>query len=102
MIDDSNIETSKWLIKGISKRRLQIEKLEALRQIARTEKKKARIKSNCYFDECKNCINREYNDNLLCCLSNRLSLAWHKLFLELPFINKFVSKNKFCNMFEKE
>ena len=59
------------------------------------------MKSDCYFDECKYCINKEYNDDLVCCLSNRLSLAWHKLLLELPLINKLIDKHKFCYWFEE-
>ena len=64
--------------------------------------KKITMKSDCYFKECKDCINREYNNELLCCLSNRLGLAWHRLFLEIPIINKFIDKHRFCYMFEKE
>lgn len=60
------------------------------------------MKSDCYFDECKYCVYKKYNDDLVACLSNRLSLAWHKLLLELPLINKFVDKHKFCYWFEKE
>lgn len=60
------------------------------------------MKSNCYFEECKDCINREYNNDLVCCLSNRLSLAWHRMMLELPFINKFIDKHKSCHWFKKE
>lgn len=60
------------------------------------------IESDCYFDECKCCINKQHNDELLYCLSNRLGLAWHKLFLEIPIINKFIDKYRFCYMFEKE
>lgn len=60
------------------------------------------MKSDCYFDECKHCIWREHSDYLVCCLSNRLSLAWHRLFLEMPIINKLIEKHKFCHMFKKE
>ena len=60
------------------------------------------MKSDCYFDECKDCINREYNNDLVCCLSNRLSLAWHRFLLEMPIVNKFIDKHKFCYWFEKE
>ena len=60
------------------------------------------MKSDFYFDECKYCINREYNDDLICCLSNRLSLAWHILLLEMPLINKFIDKHKYCHWFERE
>ena len=59
------------------------------------------MKSDCYFDECKDCIYREYNNYLNVCLTNRLSLAWHRLLLELPFINKFVDRHKFCHWFQK-
>lgn len=55
-----------------------------------------------YFKECEYCIYKEYNDDLLCCLSNRLSLAWHRFILEMPLINKFIDKHKFCYTFEKE
>lgn len=67
-----------------------------------TDWTKRDMKTNCYFDECRHCVNREYNNDLACCLSNRLGLAWHKLLLELPIINKFIDKQKFCYWFEKE
>lgn len=60
------------------------------------------MKSDCYFEECEHCIWRECNDDLICCLTNRLSLAWHKLLLEMPLINKIIDKHKFCYMFVKE
>ena len=60
------------------------------------------MESDCYFDECKNCIYKEHNEDLLCCLSNRLNLALHRLLLEIPLVNKFIDKNKYCYMFEKE
>jgi hypothetical protein len=56
------------------------------------------MKSDCYFEECRNCINRKYNDDLICCVSNRLALAWHKMLVEL----KLANGNKYCNYFEKE
>ena len=59
------------------------------------------MKSNCYFEECKYCINRNYNDELICCLTNRLSLTWHRYLLEMPFVNKLVDKEKHCPYFEK-
>ena len=60
------------------------------------------MESGCYFDECENCVWREVNNDLVVCLSSRLSLAWHKLFLELPLINKFIDKHKYCHWFVKE
>ena len=60
------------------------------------------MKSDCYFEECKDCIYKEYNDNLIVCLTNRLGLAWYKLLLELPIINKFIDKYRFCYYFQKE
>lgn len=60
------------------------------------------MKSDCYFEECKNCINREYSNDLICCLSNRLHLAWHRLLLELPLIDKLMDKHESCNYFEKD
>ena len=60
------------------------------------------MESDCYFDECKDCVYRKYNGDLIGCLTNRLSLAWHKLLLEMPFINKFIDKQKFCYWFQKE
>ena len=57
--------------------------------------------NDCYFKECEDCIYREYNDDLASCLSNRLRLAWHRLLLEIPFINKFIDGNKYCYWFEK-
>lgn len=55
-----------------------------------------------YFDECEHCINKEYNDDLVCCLSNRLSLAWYRVLLELPIVNRFVDKHKYCQAYEKQ
>ena len=60
------------------------------------------MKSDCYFDECKDCIWREHNNDLVGCLGNRLNLAWHKLLLEMPLINKLIEKEKYCTWFEKE
>ena len=60
------------------------------------------MKSDCYFDECKDCIYREHNNYLNVCLTNRLSLALHRMMLELPFINKVIDKHKFCHWFTKE
>ena len=60
------------------------------------------MKSNCYFDECKTCLFREHNDDLMGCLTNRLSFAWHKMFLELPIINKLIDKNKYCHWYEED
>lgn len=60
------------------------------------------MNSDCYFEECNNCINKEYNDQLYCCLNSRLSLAWHKFLLELPIINRLIDRHKHCNWFEKE
>ena len=60
------------------------------------------MKSNCYFEECKDCLYRKHNDDLLCCLTNRLGLAFHELLKELPIINKFIDSYKYCHYFEKE
>ena len=60
------------------------------------------MKSDCCFDECKDCLNKEYNDKLLGCATNRLSLAFHKLFKEIPIINRFTDDCKHCNWYEKE
>ena len=60
------------------------------------------MKADGYFEECKDCINKEYNDDFMGCLTNRLSLAWYRMLLELPVINKFIDKHKFCYWFEKE
>lgn len=60
------------------------------------------MKNDCYFDECKDCLWREYNNDLICCLTSRLNLAWHKLFIELPIINKFIDKNRYCHWYERD
>lgn len=60
------------------------------------------MKSDCYFEECNDCIYKEYNDDLIVCLTNRLGLVWYKLLLELPIINKFIDKYRFCYYFQKE
>lgn len=60
------------------------------------------MKSNCYFDECKDCINNQYNDDLFCCAASRLGLAWYRLFKEIPIINRFVNDYKYCNWYQKE
>ena len=57
-------------------------------------------KLNSYFDECENCLYKEHNDDLWCCLTNRLSLAWHKLLLELPIISKFIDNNRHCYSYQ--
>lgn len=58
--------------------------------------------NNCYFEECKNCMYKEYNNDLVCCLSNRLGLAFHKLLKEIPFVNKLIDKNRYCYGFTME
>ena len=55
------------------------------------------MKSDCYFEECKHCINRHFNDKLMCCITNRISLAWHNCLLKIPVINKFITKEKYCH-----
>lgn len=60
------------------------------------------MKSDCCFEECKDCLHREYADNLYCCQANRLGLAWHRLIKELPFINKFADDYRYCNWYQKE
>lgn len=60
------------------------------------------MNSDCYFDECKDCMNRQYSDDLCCCAANRLGLAWYRLLKEIPIINKFIEDNKCCDWFEKE
>lgn len=57
------------------------------------------MRSDCYFDECKDCVYREYNNSLVCCLTNRLSLAFYKLFAEIPIVNKFIDNYKHCYSF---
>lgn len=60
------------------------------------------MKSDCHFDECKDCLYRERNDDLLCCAGSRLCLAWHRLIKELPIINKFIDDDYYCNWYQKE
>lgn len=60
------------------------------------------MKSDCYFDECKDCLYRECSDKLVGCAASRLGLAWYRLIKELPIINKFVVDYKYCNWFQKE
>lgn len=60
------------------------------------------MKSNCYFEECKNCMYKEYNDDLIGCLSNRLGLAFYQLFKEIPIANKFINDYRYCHWFQKE
>ena len=58
------------------------------------------MKSDCYFEECKHCINRQFNNKFIECLINRLSLEWHNCLLEIPIINKFIKKDKHCNWYK--
>lgn len=60
------------------------------------------MKSDCNFKECKYCMYKEYGDDLLRCAASRLGLAWHKLFKELPIVNKFINDDKHCIWFQKE
>lgn len=60
------------------------------------------MKSSYYFDECKDCLHREYSDKLYCCAASKLGLAWYRVLKELPIINKFVVDYKYCNWFLKE
>lgn len=60
------------------------------------------MKSDCYFDECKDCMYKEHSDDLLCCAASRLGLAMYRLIKELPIINKLIDDNKYCNWYQKE
>lgn len=60
------------------------------------------MKLDCYFDECKDCLHREYNDDFVGCLSNRLGFAWHRLIKELPLINKLADDYRYCHWYQKE
>lgn len=60
------------------------------------------MKSDCYFDECKYCIYKDYSNNLMCCAISKLGLAFHKLTTEIPIVNKLVDKYKYCNWFIKD
>ena len=60
------------------------------------------MKSNCYFDECKDCMYREHNDDLMCCAVSKLALAFHRLIIEIPIVNRLVNKYKYCNWFIKD
>ena len=60
------------------------------------------MKSDCCFDECKDCLHKEYSDDLCCCTTSRLTLAWYRLLKELPIVNKFIDNYKYCNWYEKE
>ena len=59
------------------------------------------MKSDCYFEECKDCMYKECSHFLMCCLTSRLCLALHRLFLEVPIVNKFTSKNEHCHWYLK-
>lgn len=56
------------------------------------------MKSDLYFDECKECMWREHNNDLFMCLSNRLHLA----FFELVADFKLTDDVYYCRGFEKE
>ena len=60
------------------------------------------MKSDCYFEECKDCMYKECSHFLMCCLTSRLRLALHRLFLEVLIVNKFTSKNEHCHWYLKE
>ena len=60
------------------------------------------MKSDCYFDECKDCVWKSHNNMLLGCLGSRIGLAWHRFLLEMPLINGLIDRHKFCHWFIKE
>ncbi len=60
------------------------------------------MKSDCYFDECKDCLYREHSDDLLCCAASRMGLAWHRWIKELPIIDRLADSYKYCNWYQKE
>ena len=60
------------------------------------------MKPNNCFDECKDCMYKDHSDDLMCCVVSKLGLAFHKLFVETPIVNKFVDKYKYCNWFIEE
>lgn len=57
------------------------------------------MKTDLYFDECKNCEFRDVSDDLMCCMANKLGQAFHNLFTEIPIIRDCVHKHKFCQAF---
>lgn len=60
------------------------------------------MKSDCYFDECKDCLYREHSDDLVCCAASRLGLACHRLVEELPIINRLIDGHKSCSWYQKD
>ena len=60
------------------------------------------MNSDCYFEECKICIDRHHNNKLSYCLANRLSLALHKLFIELSIIRRICKDECYCKAFEED
>jgi hypothetical protein len=60
------------------------------------------MKSDCYFNECKYCVNKDYNDCFSGCLANRLRLAFYKLLIEIPLINKIIDNHIYCYRFESK
>lgn len=52
------------------------------------------------YTECKYCIYKNFNDDILQCLSSRLSFAFYKVLQEVPIINLSL-KSKSCKCFKK-
>lgn len=63
------------------------------------------MKSDYYFDECKDCLHSEYSDKLYCCQTSRLGLAFHRmwegLWEEIPAMKKVMDDYKYCNWYQK-
>ena len=57
------------------------------------------MKSDCCFTECKNCMYKDHSNDLICCLVSKLGLAFHKLVIEIPIVNRFIDKYKYCNWY---
>ena len=57
------------------------------------------MNTDLFFDECKDCEFKDVSNQLSCCMINKLGLALHNMFAEIPIIKNCVVDHRFCVAF---
>ena len=57
------------------------------------------MNTDLFFDECRDCEFKDVSNQLSCCMINKLGLALHNMFAEIPIIKDCVADRRSCHMF---